>query len=72
MARPTAFPIKKVIGFDQEMLDAVEAYRREQTPIPNQSEAIRAILADWLQSNGYLRSSQEGTRPEDLNASNDD
>lgn len=71
MARPTAYPVKKVIGFDQVTLDAVEAFRREQTPIPNQSEAIRLILTNWLQSNGYLPSDQEGTRPEDLNASND-
>lgn len=54
MARPTAYPIKKVIGFDQQTIDAIEAYRREQTPIPNQSEAIRAILTDWLKSRGYL------------------
>ena len=56
LARPTAFPIKKVIGFDQETLDAIEAYRREQTPIPNQSEAIRAILTDWLREKGHLKS----------------
>lgn len=55
MARPTTFPIKKVIGFDQELLDAIDAYRREQTPLPNQSEAIRDILAAWLSERSYLK-----------------
>lgn len=54
LARPIAFPVKKVVGFDQETIDAIEAYRRDQTPIPNQSEAIRSILRDWLQDKGYL------------------
>ena len=54
MGRPAAFPIKKVIGFDQEMLDAIDAYRRTQTPLPNQSEAIRAILAEWLREKKLL------------------
>lgn len=55
MARPAAFPVKKVIGFDQSMLDAIDAYRREQTPLPNQSEAIRQILAEWLSVKGYIQ-----------------
>lgn len=54
MARPEQFPIKKVIGFDQAMMDALDAYRRGQTPIPNVSEAIRDILRDWLRERGYL------------------
>lgn len=55
MGRPPAYPIKKVLGFDQAILDAIDQWRREQTPIPNQSEAIRTILADWLTGNGYLK-----------------
>lgn len=56
MARPEQFPIKKVIGFDQQMMDALEAYRREQDIIPNVSEAIRTILRDWLRDHGHLPS----------------
>lgn len=52
MARPTAYPIKKVIGFDQGTLDAIDAYRREQTPIPNQSEAIRRLVTEALAAHG--------------------
>ena len=57
MGRPPEFTSKKLIGFDQDMLDAIDAYRATLKPIPNQSEAIRKILKDWLASNGYLRAS---------------
>ncbi|MBX5144953.1 hypothetical protein [Rhizobium lentis] len=52
--RPTEFPIKKLIAIDQEILDAVEAFRAVQHPAINQSEAFRHILKDWLSANGYL------------------
>jgi hypothetical protein len=42
--RPELYPIKKVIGFDQSMLDAIDYWRRQQTPIPTVSDAIRALL----------------------------
>lgn len=52
MGRPPLYPIKKIIGFDQELLDAIDAWRRTQTPIPNVSEAVRVILTDWLVGHG--------------------
>lgn len=55
MARPERYPIKKVIGFDQETMDAIEGFRRDAEQIPNVSEAIRDILRAWLQENGYLK-----------------
>lgn len=54
MARPEKFPIKKLIGFDQELMDAVDAYRRDQETIPNISEAIRDLLTDALRAKSYL------------------
>ncbi|WP_353851134.1 hypothetical protein [Shinella sp.] len=39
------------------MLDALDEYRARQKPIPNQSEAIRSILRQWLKDNGFLKSS---------------
>jgi hypothetical protein len=35
LARPEKFPIKKLIGFDQETIDALDSYRRDQAAIPN-------------------------------------
>jgi hypothetical protein len=54
MARPLELPIKKLVRFDEETLAAVDAYRATQKPLPNQSEAIRQILTEWLRDNGYL------------------
>jgi hypothetical protein len=42
--RPEANPIEKVIGFSEEMIDAVEIWRSKQKPIPNLSEAIRQLV----------------------------
>ena len=54
MARPQLYPVKKVIGFDDTMLKAVDDWRRGRTPIPTMSDAIRQILAKHLRQKGYL------------------
>jgi hypothetical protein len=59
MARPLRFPFKKLVAFDQQMLDAIEAWRKDQSPMPNESDAIRIILRDWLIGAGYLKISHE-------------
>jgi hypothetical protein len=46
--RPEKYPVKKVIGFDQDMLDAIDEWRRQKTPIPTVSDAIRALLQKAL------------------------
>jgi regulatory protein YycI of two-component signal transduction system YycFG len=46
--RPEKYPVKKVIGFDQEMLDAIDEWRRQQTPIPTVSDAIRELVWQGL------------------------
>jgi hypothetical protein len=53
--RPTEFPVKKLIAIDEEILQAVEAFRAAQSPPINQSEAFRHILRTWLSANGYIR-----------------
>jgi hypothetical protein len=44
MSRPQIYPVKKVIGFDQEMIDAIEKWRAKQKPVPNVSDAIRRLV----------------------------
>ena len=44
MPRPELYPIKKVIGFNQGMIDAVDKWRAKQKPIPTVSDAIRRLL----------------------------
>ena len=44
IGRPESHPVKKVIGFTEEMIDAVETWRAKQKPVPNVSEAIRRLV----------------------------
>jgi hypothetical protein len=50
MPRPGIYPVKKVIGFNQEMLDAIDEWRRRQTPIPTVSDAVRRLIEIGLKS----------------------
>jgi hypothetical protein len=50
MPRPMLYPTKKVVGFDQEMLDAIDGWRRRQKPIPSVSDAIRRLVDLGLQA----------------------
>ena len=43
-------PVKKVIGFDQAQLSAIDKWRRRQDPIPTVSEAIRKLVAVGLKA----------------------
>jgi hypothetical protein len=52
MPRPQIYPIKKVIVFEQEQLNAIDQWRRRQTPIPTVSEAIRRLVDLGLASKG--------------------
>lgn len=54
MPRPQLYPVKKVIGFDDAMLKAIDEWRRNRTPIPTVSDAIRQILAKHLRQKGYM------------------
>jgi hypothetical protein len=49
---------------------ALTAYAAEQGI--DHDEAVARILRQWLINEGHLSSGEEGTRPEWLNASNDD
>jgi len=42
--RPELYPVKKLIRFDQEMLDAIDDWRRQETPIPPVTDAIRRLI----------------------------
>ena len=52
IGRPETHPIKKVIGFTAEMIDAIEIWRAKQRPVPNMSEAIRRLVEIGLKAKG--------------------
>lgn len=54
MAKPLRYPNKKLIAFNDEIIKAIEAWRKEQSPIPSEPEAIRHILREWLSDKGLL------------------
>jgi hypothetical protein len=50
IGRPETHPVKKVIGFTEEMIADVERWRAKQKPVPNVSEAIRRLVKIGLKA----------------------
>ena len=44
IGRPETHPVKKIIGFSDDMITALEKWRAKQKPSPNLSEAIRQLV----------------------------
>jgi hypothetical protein len=42
--RPELYPIKKLLRFDQQTIDAIDQWRHQQEPAPNESDAIRSLV----------------------------
>lgn len=51
---------------------ALKSFIADHPGMQTRDQAIIAILENWFTSHGYLPAGQEGLRPEDLDASNDD
>jgi hypothetical protein len=62
MPRPELYPVKKVIGFDHAMLEAVEKWRAKQQPIPTVSDAIRQLVEMGLSVAASARPHSAKTR----------
>jgi hypothetical protein len=43
--RPEMYPVKKLIRIDEAINDGIERWRRQQTPVPTVTDAIRALIA---------------------------
>ena len=52
MPRPELYPVKKVVAFEDAMIDAIETWRAKQKPVPNVSEAIRRLVELGLKVKG--------------------
>jgi len=50
MPRPEIYPVKKLVGLSDSMLEAIEKWRAKQRPIPNVSDAIRQLIELGLKS----------------------
>jgi len=59
------------VRLEDDLLSALDRYAKEQGEL-TRPQALRAAFRDWATAHGYVASADEGRRPEDLNASNDD
>jgi hypothetical protein len=48
MSKPLRFPTKVLVGFDDDQLLAIDAWRRQQDDLPNRSESIRRLVERGL------------------------
>jgi metal-responsive CopG/Arc/MetJ family transcriptional regulator len=60
------------VRLQPDLLRALDRFIAEEAPDVSRPEALRTAFKDWAVAHGYLHSGDEGIRPEDLNASNDD
>lgn len=44
------------LRLSRDLLEGVDAFRKEQSSLPTRPGAIRAILQDWLNEKGFLKS----------------
>ena len=52
MPREKLFPIRKTLTMDEALAARIDEYRRRQKPIPNELDAIRALLDHALAEQG--------------------
>jgi hypothetical protein len=60
MPRDPNFPLRKAFSCSEEMAQQIEQYRRQFSPIPTESEAIRRLLEKALAS---VASSEPHAKP---------
>jgi hypothetical protein len=53
--RPS-YPIKKLVGFDERMLAAINRWRRQRLPIPHANGAIRELIKLGLAASKHKES----------------
>ncbi len=57
----------------RDVLNGLDAFVAAQPEIASRGEAVRRVLREWLQAQGYMRDPEavEGVKPEDLSSAND-
>jgi len=60
------------VRLEPELLEALDRYARENGLEASRADSLRSALREWALSHGYLVVPDEGKRPAELDASNDD
>ncbi len=64
MAKPLRYPHKRLVSFDDDAIAALEAWRKTQSPIPSEQDAIRWLVSKALDSEaGKLNKSRAKKSP---------
>ncbi|WEX77992.1 hypothetical protein PYH37_002838 [Sinorhizobium numidicum] len=58
--------------YAEKIETALKSFITDHPGTLTREQAISTILENWFASHGYLPPQQEGLRPEELDASNDD
>lgn len=69
---PTSAEPHVTVRPEPDILAAIDRFIAAKMPGATREEALLAALREWAGRHGYLPVHQEGLRPEELNASNDD
>jgi hypothetical protein len=66
--RPLLYPVKKLVGLDYSIISKIDAWRRDQGPIPNMNAAIRALLTIGASAatNERIRQCEGENRPQGI------
>lgn len=52
MGRPTRDTAPVTIRMEQDMLKAIDDYRREQEDLPSRPAVVRRVMEEWLAAQG--------------------
>ncbi|WP_158964506.1 ribbon-helix-helix domain-containing protein [Chachezhania sediminis] len=55
MGRPTRNTAPVTIRMDQDMLKAIDDYRREQADLPSRPEVVRRVMEEWMAAQGRAK-----------------
>jgi len=70
--KPTGKGLLIGVRLQQDLLSALDRFVAKDYRAMSRPEALRIAFRDWATAHGYVSSTDEGKRPEELNASNDD
>ena len=70
--KPTGKGEPVLVRLQPDLLEALDRFIASRQPGMSRPEALRLAFRQWAAEHRHLPSGQEGIRPQDLNAANDD
>lgn len=70
--KPTGKGEPVLVRLQPDLLEALDRFIAGQQPGMSRPQAMRLAFRQWAAEHRFLSTTQEGIRPQDLNAANDD